>query len=171
MSVAPRIALLGFMGVGKTTVARALADRLGCSMIDLDRRITEREGRSIATIIAEEGEERFRAIEADALREVLAEAGAMVVALGGGAWTIEPNRQQLTAAGVITVWLDAPFELCWQRINASTEERPLARSEEVARALYERRRSLYALASLRVEASADKAPAELAEQIARALNL
>lgn len=171
MTGTPRIAILGFMGAGKTTVAQALAGRLGCPMIDLDHRIAEREGRSITAIITEEGEDRFRAIEADVLREVIVKTSAAVVALGGGAWTIEPNRRRLLKAGVVTVWLDAPFELCWQRIRASTEERPLARSEETARALYQQRRPLYALASLRIEASAEKTPAELAEQIARALNL
>ena len=87
-----RIVIVGFMGCGKTTVARALAQRLGCEMIDLDSFITEREGRTPAEIIEADGEPAFREIETHALRDALKMDDARVIALGGGAWTIEANR-------------------------------------------------------------------------------
>ena len=113
-----RIVLTGFMGAGKTTVARALAARLGCAMLDTDDCIVERAGRSIEAIIDAEGEARFRRIETEALREILERGSARVIALGGGTWTIEANRALIAAHDdCLSVWLDAPFATCWQRIE------------------------------------------------------
>jgi len=131
-----RIVIIGFMGSGKTTVAQALAQRLGCEMIDLDSFITESEGRSPAGIIEEDGESAFREIETRALREVLEKTTHQVIALGGGAWTIAANRALTTAHDCLSVWLDAPFELCWQRIQSGGNTvRPLAPDRESALAL------------------------------------
>src|SRR6266446_3489290 len=91
-----RIVIVGFMGCGKTTVAEALALQLGCQAIDLDSLITERESRSPAEIMEQDGEPAFREIETDALREVLENKKDRVIALGGGAWTIEANRTLIT---------------------------------------------------------------------------
>ncbi|HEX8131007.1 MAG TPA: shikimate kinase [Pyrinomonadaceae bacterium] len=167
-----RIVLTGFMCVGKTTVARALAARLGGEMIDTDAALVEREGRSIASIIDEDGEPRFRQLERDALRAVLESGdGARVIALGGGAWTIAENRALIAAHDCLTVWLDAPFELCWQRIAHSADARPLARDRPLARELYDARRAAYELATVRVEItearSADDTAAEIASIIER----
>ena len=81
-----RVVITGFMGCGKTRVARELAQRLNLPMVDLDDRITQREGRSPAQLINEEGETTFRAIETKALRELLETETACVISLGGGAW-------------------------------------------------------------------------------------
>jgi shikimate kinase len=78
------IIITGFMGAGKTSIASALARRLACAMIDLDQFIREREGRTPQAIIDEDGEQRFREIEAQALREALETDGARIIALGGG---------------------------------------------------------------------------------------
>ncbi|MBC7908882.1 MAG: AAA family ATPase, partial [Pyrinomonadaceae bacterium] len=112
----PRIILTGFMCAGKTTVAHALARRLDCRLIDLDEFIATREGRSISAIISEDGEAKFREVETRALQDALEESAARIIALGGGAWTLERNRAALAEHDCMTVWLDAPFELCWQRI-------------------------------------------------------
>src|SRR3982074_1215932 len=87
-----RIVIVGFMGCGKTTVAKTLALQLGCNVIDLDSFITEREGRSAAEIIAQDGEPSFRKIEKQALGDALESGDPRVISLGGGAWTIEANR-------------------------------------------------------------------------------
>ena len=86
------IVITGFMAAGKTSVARALAARLGCRMIDLDYLITERERRSVPAMIDDEGEARFREAESNALRVVLQMKRARIIALGGGTWTIAENR-------------------------------------------------------------------------------
>ena len=154
MSTEERILIAGFMGAGKTTIAAALARRLRCSMLDLDRFIVEREGRTIGTIIEDEGEARFREIEERALGEALQKEGARIIALGGGTWTSERNRAAVAEHNALTIWLDAPFELCWGRITGEGEMRPLARDEESTRRLYRQRRSLYELASIRIRVDA-----------------
>ncbi len=162
-----RIVLTGFMCAGKTTVARALAARLRCPMIDTDALILERTGRTVEAIIDEDGEPRFRQIETETLRALLADdAGThVVVALGGGAWTIAENRALIDAHGCHTVWLDAPFELCWRRITESVEARPLARERAAAHALYDARRAVYELASLRVEIDGAQSAEDTAAEI------
>jgi shikimate kinase len=161
-----RIIVVGFMGCGKTTVARALAERLGCAMVDLDSFITDREGHTPAEIIVQDSEPSFREIETQALRVVLEENAARVIALGGGAWMIEANRALAAKHDCLSVWLDAPFELCWERIQSSGAIRPLAPDRENAKALYESRRASYQLAQLRVEATKSEGPEELASAIA-----
>src|SRR5436305_10939235 len=145
------IIIIGFMAAGKTTVAAALAECLGYGLIDLDQFIEQREGRSIQAIIDEEGEQRFREIESEALREVLRTSSPCIIALGGGAWTIERNRALIHQHTLRTVWLDAPFELCWQRIEDGGNVRPLARERTKARLLYDERRALYSQAALRIK--------------------
>jgi shikimate kinase len=147
------IIITGFMGSGKTTVARALARLLQCEMIDLDQFITEQLGRSPKTIIDQDGEPAFRELETRFLTEILAQRAARVVALGGGAWTTMENRLLIEEYQGQAVWLDAPFELCWQRIAAAGSERPLARDQEQARNLYQERRPIYQTAKLHLETS------------------
>jgi shikimate kinase len=163
------IIITGFMGAGKTTVAAALSRRLSCTMVDLDRFITEREGRHPQAIIDEDGEARFRQVESQALTEVLAAGEARIVALGGGTWTIPQNRALINEHGSFTVWLDAPFELCWHRIEKDVSVRPLGRDRSTAKGLYDRRRAVYDEARLRVEVSEDKPAEMLAAEIADAL--
>ncbi len=160
------IFITGFMGAGKTTVAAALAQRLDCRAIDLDRLIAEREGRTAQTIIEEEGEARFREIETRALREALENGAGCVIALGGGTWTLEQNRSLITEHQGYTVWLDAPFELCWRRIKSEGNVRPLARDPQMARHLYDERRAIYRLAALRVQASETRSADDMASEIA-----
>jgi len=145
-----KIVITGFMGSGKTRIARELARRLSLPMVDLDERITEREGRSPAQLINDEGEEAFRVIESGALRELLEEDSARVIALGGGAWIQEVNRNLIDQHGCVSVWLDVPFEVCWARIETSGEDRPLGRTKEQAQTLYEQRTPIYRLAKVRV---------------------
>ena len=168
-STARCIVITGFMGAGKTTAARALAARLGESALDLDQFIADREGRGPQIIINEEGEARFREIETAALRDALAGGAQRAVALGGGAWTIAENRALITAHDCLTVWLDAPFELCWRRIEAAGDARPLARDREQARDIYRRRRGLYELAALRLEINEGMDADEIASIIIRAI--
>src|SRR5260370_42129818 len=146
-----RIVVVGFMGCGKTTVARALAQRLGCVMVDLNSFISDREGHTPAEIIVQDSEPSFREIETQALRVVLEENAARVIALGGGAWMIEANRALAEKHDCLSVWLDAPFELCWERIMSSGTIRPMAPYRESAQQLYDSRRASYALAELRVD--------------------
>ncbi|MGH9834977.1 MAG: shikimate kinase [Blastocatellia bacterium] len=157
------IFLVGFMACGKSTVGPVLAANLVRSFIDLDPLIEAKAGCSIAELIAREGEERFRQLETETLREA-AQNSRAIIAPGGGAITRAENRQLMSQLG-ITVWLDAPFELCWRRIERDATVRPLAPNEEAARARYEQRLPLYRRASVRVAVSEWQSPDEISEAI------
>jgi shikimate kinase len=159
------VVITGFMAAGKTSVARALAGQLRCAATDLDEKITSVAQRTPGELITQEGEAAFRHIETKALRQSL-EEGARVIALGGGAWTIPDNRKLIADFDCLTVWLDTPFELCWKRIITAGADRPLARNQEQARALYHLRQPLYELAKLRIEARDDVDANELARRLA-----
>lgn len=164
------IIITGFMGAGKTTVAVALSRKLVCTMIDLDRHITKREGRTPQVIIDEDGEQCFRELESEALRDALEKEKGRIIALGGGTWTIARNRALINEHGGFTVWLDASFELCWKRIASESKSRPFARSFDDARRLYDERRKFYDQATLRIEISEDKSADVIAAEIAVALS-
>ena len=144
------IVITGFMGCGKSKVAREVARRLNIAMVDLDERITQREGRSPAQLIVDDGEAAFRTIETNTLNDVLQGGDASVISLGGGAWIQEANRALVERYRCLSVWLDVPFDLCWARIEASEEVRPLGRTRDQALALYEQRRPVYQLADVHV---------------------
>ena len=146
----------GFMGSGKTEVARSLALRQQLPMIDLDHEIADRKGRTAAQLIIEEGEPEFRTVETATLQEILGEGIVRVIALGGGAWITEINRSLIEEHRGVTVWLDTPFELCWQRIEASPEVRPLGRSREQAEQLFRSRQPIYQLATIRFPVMANE---------------
>jgi shikimate kinase len=160
------IIIVGFMGSGKTTVAHELARQLGCRVIDLDELIMEREKRSPKEIIEQDGEERFREIETRMLREVLDEGVARVIAVGGGVWTIAVNRKLMAERAAFVAWLDASFELCWKRIEASGKTRPLARSRAMAQKLYDERRPIYELAGARIKIHENESAEETAKKVA-----
>ena len=145
------IVFTGFMGCGKSVVARELASQLGLTMIDLDDAITKIHSKSPARMIAEDGEPAFRLVETVILEKVLQDLTRGVIALGGGAWITEANRNLISRHGGLTIWLDTPFAMCWERIETSEEDRPLGSSQQQARNLFEQRLPLYQLAEIRIE--------------------
>jgi shikimate kinase len=169
--------LVGFMGAGKSTVGRALGQRLNWIFEDLDDRIERREGRSVAAIFRDSGESEFRRAEQAALASLLQELHsgvARVVALGGGAFAQPDNAALLQDAAVPTVFLDAPVDELWRRCaEQATEaaaERPLMSSVDRFRELHEVRRRAYGKASLRIETSG-RSVDEIAAEITTALDL
>ena len=158
------IVLLGFMGAGKTSVAAALTEKLKCQGVDLDEIVETTERKSIAELFEKFGETVFREIETAALREVLAGKTIRVIALGGGAWTIEENRQAACDADFVSIWLDAPFELCWARIKKENAARPLATKKTEARKLFNKRQKIYAESDLRIEIAEHDSPEAIAEK-------
>ncbi len=141
-----KVALTGFMGVGKSSVARHLASLLRTKRLDLDHVIEQSESKTIAQLIDAIGIEKYRDIETENLRQVAAQNDFQILSLGGGTWTLERNREILRESGFTSVWLEATFEHCWLNIAFSRKDRPLARNKEGARQLFEDRQRIYCLA-------------------------
>lgn len=149
------------MGAGKTTVGRTLARQLGFSFIDLDEVIEEQAGKSIRQIFSEYGEGEFRRRETAAIRSCR-NYRDVVIALGGGAYVSETNRDILRELGK-TVWLDCAVEICLARIQ-NAASRPLLGDALEMRALLESRLSAYAAADFAVK-SESRSPDEIAREI------
>ena len=162
---ADKIYLVGFMAAGKTTVARALADRLGWRADDIDELIEARERRTVADIFARSGEPYFRALERDILH-LLLPLRHLVVATGGGTFMDPDNRAAINMDG-FSVWLDVPFDELLARIPADGR-RPLAADRAQLERLYTVRQAAYANARLRIDARGVR-PDEVAERIIEAL--
>ncbi len=143
-----KVYLVGFMGSGKTTLARALGRRLGWRHVDLDDEIERREGRSVSQLFAERGEPYFRKVEREVLLSLLP-VRSVVVATGGGTFVQPENRADVLADGV-AVWLDVPFSRIVDRVP-SDGRRPLAADRAAFEALFEQRRAAYRQAHLRLE--------------------
>jgi shikimate kinase / 3-dehydroquinate synthase len=134
------IALIGFMGAGKTTLGMQLADRIDRPFLDLDAEIERALQRTVAQLFEERGEAEFRVLEAERTLALLRQGRPAVLALGGGA--IEtPAIRKAVREHALAVFLDVELDQAWERVARTA--RPLAQDAEDFRALYERRRSLY----------------------------
>lgn len=161
-----RIALTGFMGVGKSSVSRHLAQRLKCRQIDLDAFTEAREKRRIAEIIDTDGLEYYRSLETRNLEQLLGESDARILSLGGGTWTVPANRELLKTHGFTSVWLESTFEHCWLNITFSRKDRPLARDKQSALKLFEERQKDYCLAEWHFVVRPDFTSYDVARNIA-----
>jgi shikimate kinase len=167
-----RIVLIGFMGAGKTTVGRVLAERLRWRFLDLDDVIEQREQRTVAEIFSNPGEAAFRRAEHAALRDLLQEsapAGDLVLALGGGAFVQPHNRDLLEENGALTILLEAPLEELRRRCRSQQKERPLAGQETKFAELFAARQSGYQQARFRVQ-TAGKPVEQVADEIEQLLH-
>jgi shikimate kinase len=168
--VFPGVALVGFMGSGKSAVGRELARRLRADFVDTDERIERAAGKSIPEIFSGEGEPAFREREKTALREALSVPGR-VVATGGGAFLSGENRAMLAAYGPV-VYLEARAETLLARLGEDTG-RPLLQGDDpgaILRDLLAQRTPVYRVADhtvvtdgLTVEEVADRVERLLAE--------
>ncbi|MBI3683298.1 MAG: shikimate kinase [Acidobacteria bacterium] len=152
----PGIYLVGFMGSGKTTAGKRLAEELGWSFVDIDDDIEARVGMPIAQIFDQQGEQEFRRMESEAIAARVKQihgSQPMVVALGGGAFVQEHNTSLLASSG-ITIWLDCPLEKVIERVGKA-ENRPLARDREAFEKLYHARRQGYRKADYRIAITSD----------------
>jgi shikimate kinase len=143
--------LTGFMGAGKTTVGRILAQLLERPFIDLDETIEARRGSTVREIFQSVGESGFRELESAALREL--DAAPAVVSLGGGVQTRQENRDWLATHGT-TIWLDLALDDLMARLrDEERARRPMLKSEAQIRQLYRSRRVGYSDSDLRIEVS------------------
>ena len=144
------IVLVGMMGAGKTTTARALAARLDWPIIDSDVVIEKRTGRTGADLAADVGVGELHRIEEDVLLESLAGGGPAVITAAASVVTSSRSRQALVEHATV-VWLDAPVDELEERMAAGKHRRPLDR-ESVATLLAARRGYLAKIADLRLDA-------------------
>jgi shikimate kinase len=167
--------LIGYRGSGKSTVAAALAERLGWPWLDADAELERRAGKTIKQIFANGGEQVFRDLESAVVHD-LARGDRQVIALGGGAVLREESRQALAGRGKL-VWLKASPEALLERIEAdatTAARRPNLTSHgglaEIRQLLAERTPLYQACADLTIDTE-DKSPVEIAHQIAEKLRL
>ncbi len=160
-----RFFLIGFMGVGKTSVGRNVASKLKIPFYDLDELIEERLGKPITEIFMEDGESAFRTEETRILKEIAASEPG-IVATGGGAFTRSENREIIRSSGV-SIWLDAPTDLILER-GGRGAHRPLWAGAEDARILLEKRLPHYRMADVRFDLNR-WSPKEAAEQLIKVL--
>ena len=164
------VALVGFMGAGKSAVGRELAATLGLPFVDTDDLIVARAG-PIDEIFRTRGESAFRALEAELVTAALADAvrRPCVLALGGGAVLSPEVREALTRLPHV-VWLVAPPEVLWARATGPGQAaRPLAGDEAAFRRLLTAREPLYRAVATRVVPVAGREPGTIAAGLAAAL--
>lgn len=169
MTSVQRIVLVGFMGAGKSTVARLVAERLGWNYVDLDQEIERRAGMSVPEIFRLRGEAEFRRLERDATT-LLAACTSTVIAAGGG-WMIQPGLADVLRRGALLVWLRVSPDVVIERLAHEVEGRPLLRGGDragrVAELLAEREVS-YARADVAVSTDGLTAD-EVADGVERAV--
>ena len=151
------------MAAGKTTVARALGQRLHWRVEDIDELIEVREHRPVADIFARHGETYFRALERQVLTDLLPLQHA-IVATGGGTF-VDPDNRVLINGNGASIWLDVPLARIVERLPPD-HRRPLAADREQMERLYAARRTGYEYAHLRLDA----ARAPVGELVERALD-
>jgi shikimate kinase len=147
---ADKLYLVGFMGAGKSSVARALSRRIGWKAIDIDERIEAAEGHRVSEIFAQRGEPYFRDLERQTLHELLSQR-EVIVATGGGTFADPANRTAMLADGAVA-WLDVPLARVIDRVPQDGR-RPLAADRQQMEQLFERRQLAYSQAHTRIDAS------------------
>ena len=140
------IAVTGFMGAGKSTVGRLLAQRLGRPFADADATVERRAGCSVRAFWERDGEAAFRALEETVTRELLLRDDAPVIALGGGALVSDATRA-LVRERAFCAWLDVPFAVAWERVEGAPGARPLAGDRASFEQLGTRRAEQYTAAA------------------------
>lgn len=144
------IFLVGFMGVGKTSVGGLLAQKLNCKFIDLDKLIVEQENSSIKDIFSKFGEEYFRELEYKTLASIINYTDS-VIALGGGTFIFERNRNLIQQNG-ISIWLECDLDVILSRLNNDTL-RPLYSNPQQMQELLNKRLSAYSQANFTLNVS------------------
>jgi shikimate kinase len=163
-----RVYIVGFMGSGKTTSGRLLADRWRVPFVDLDLAFESMSGKTIRETFETHGEAYFRERESELLRGTATLPNA-VVALGGGTFTFPENVRFVKEHG-LSVFLDPPFEVLAVRLADKAADRPLFGSLESARLLWEARRPFYKMADWILEVNHEMTPGDVAGRLAALLD-
>jgi shikimate kinase len=163
------IVLVGLMGVGKSTVGRRLARRLGLPFVDSDAAIEDAAGLSPAEVFERYGEQDFRDGERRLVARLVSEGDLQVIATGGGAF-VDPRTRELLNARAVTVWLDAPVDILTERTSRRDTRAQLRNGDpkETLERLASERRAAYEQAHIHVKSGVG-AHREVVDAIVRAL--
>lgn len=170
-----KIILVGYMGVGKTTIANLLSEKINFKAIDLDQLIEKKVGLSITELFEQKGEIYFRKIEHTHFKEMAENDENLIISTGGGTPCYANNHLFLTAENVVSIYLKASIDTILKRLKSEKSKRPLVahKSEEdlkefVAKHLFER--SYFYNQAKFVVVTDDKSPETITEEIIRLLN-
>jgi shikimate kinase len=156
------IYLIGFMGSGKSTVGKILAEKLNMNFVDIDKLIEEKEGMRIKDIFEQKGESYFRELERKQIEAIVNQEG-LVVSTGGGLGANLGNMNLMKKNGDV-VWLDVSLNTVLDRLK-NDQDRPLLKQPtEKIRQLFEERKNVYRLANIRINAD-KKTPSQIVEEI------
>src|SRR6478735_4401289 len=171
-----RIFLIGFMGSGKSHWGTQLAEQLKTPFIDLDEQIVKLEGKSIADVFAEKGEEFFRVREKELLEELIDKNPSMVISVGGGTPCFFNNIDLMKRKGCV-VWLNTHVDVLLKRLIKEKEKRPLLKDipDEDLKAYIIRkineRRMYYEQAQVRIDNESDITPSKFIQSILHAYRI
>jgi shikimate kinase len=165
------IILAGFMGVGKSTVGKILADRLDWVFFDTDTLISDSAGMSISEIFSTYGEQYFRSLENRIIDDIITNSN-MVIATGGGLILDQSNFDLIKSKDSVIIVLDAPFDVIWSRLRFC-DDRPIIvnNSKLQIKGLYEIRRPIYYERADYIVSICSKTPYEIAKEIECLLDL
>ncbi len=156
-----RVFLVGFMCSGKSTIGRMLAQELGWKFYDTDSVIETRESKSIAEIFRDKGEDYFRVLELETLKE-LSQESKVVISTGGGLGANEKAMHFMKSNGLV-IWMDIDFKTFLERCSKSEDRPLLSKGIDFVKQLFDKRRDIYSLAHKRLDAN--KNPQSILEHI------
>jgi shikimate kinase len=157
------IYLTGFMGSGKTTIGRALSEKLGIPVIDTDEMIEKKAGKTIPAIFADEGEECFRKYEQEILKQL--PTNDVIITTGGGMVISKENRSWMKKHGNV-IFLSCSLDIIFQRLQSDTNRPLFSQNKEKMKELYEKRLPYYLEAAFTIDTS-QKSVEEIVEDIVR----
>lgn len=162
------LVLVGLMGTGKSTVARVLGARLERRVVDTDAVVEQRAGCTIRQLIVDRGDEAFRDLEQDVVRDVLAEREPLVIAAAGGVVVRPANRAAIVASGARVVWLSAEPRTLLERVRSGSHRPALdADPEATLRTMQVTREPLYREIAHQIVSVDGRSVADVAEAILR----
>ena len=140
-----KIILIGYMAVGKTTIAQLLAEKTGFKTEDIDRLIEKKIGLTVSEIFQQKGEIFFRKIEHEIIKEIIENDEDLVISTGGGTPCYANNHLLLNGENIVSIYLMASLDVILKRLKTSKNERPLVSDkskkelkEFIAKHLFER---------------------------------
>jgi shikimate kinase len=170
-----KVILIGYMGVGKTTIARFLAQKMNLKWVDLDKIIEEKMNLSIKELFQQKGEIYFRKIEHEVFKELVENNEKLIISTGGGTPCYANNHLLLNGDEVVSIYLQASIAVIFYRLKEAKSERPLVVNQNdenlkefIAKNLFDRS-FFYNQATFKICVDA-KTPEEITDEICQLLN-